>query len=62
MILLAFLLFLMFLVNVVIVAWLSDAISGDLGALIVWSLIFCVMFYSDARFIDWLINTKHILS
>lgn len=62
MILLAFLLFLMFLVNVVIIGWLSDVIEGDLGALVVWSLIFCVMFYSDARFVSWLINTKQILS
>lgn len=62
MILLAFLLFLMFLVNAAIIAWLSDTVSGDLGALFVWIIILAISFYADARFVDWLINTKHILS
>lgn len=62
MILLAFCLFLMFVVNCVIIGWLSDAIDGDASALIIWAVILCVLFYTDAHIVDWLINTKQILS
>lgn len=62
MILLAFCLFLMFLINVVIFGVLSDNVDGDIEALFVWGVVLCVMFYTDAHVVDWLVNTKQILS
>lgn len=62
MILLAFCLFLMFLVNIVIIGVLSETIDGDLGAMFVWIVILCMLFYGEAHIVDWLVNTKQILS
>ena len=61
MILFAFCLLAMFLINVTILGVISRLGEDGLSGVLVVLVLTYVMFYGQAHVIDWLINTKEIL-
>lgn len=61
MILFAFCLLAMFLINVTILGVISRLGEDGLSGILVVLVLTYVMFYGQAHVIDWLINTKEIL-